>query len=257
MTVANMMKTLEVLFTPADFAALKNRKLDHTLCVVFDIFRATSSMITALANDAAAIIPVGEIPQALAIKTQNPGVILAGERDGVRIRSQLTGGIDFDLGNSPREFTRDIVAGKTIVMTTTNGTRALRSCAHARTVLVSSFLNLRATADLIEQSAPDNLLLICSGTCDQAAYEDTLAAGALCDTLWQNLDLDGIADSAAMARNLYQLDGKNLLAAAFQSRNGSRLSGIPELSEDVPFCLQRNIFDFAATLKTDGKVVRL
>ena len=59
------MKTLEVLFTPADFAALKGQSLDSTLCVVFDVFRATSSMVTALANGAEAIIPVGEIPEAL------------------------------------------------------------------------------------------------------------------------------------------------------------------------------------------------
>ena len=251
------MKTLEVLFTPADFAALKKRKLDHTLCVVFDIFRATSSMVTALANGAAAIIPVGEIPEALAIKRETPDVLLAGERDGVRIRGKLTGGIDFDLGNSPREFTREKVAGKTIVTTTTNGTRALRSCAHAQTVLVSSFLNLRATADYIEQTTPENLLLICSGTHDQAAYEDTLAAGALCNSLWHNLDPDGIADSAKMADSLYQLAIKNLLAAASQSRNGLRLRGIPELADDVPFCLQRNLYDFPAALNSDGKVLKL
>src|SRR5450432_4070100 len=146
------MKTLEVHFTPADFAALKQRNLDHAVCVVFDIFRATSSMITALANGAATIVPVAEIPEALAVRSAECGVrsaesvLLAGERDGFRIRAGLTGGIDFDLGNSPREFTRDKVAGKTIAITTTNGTRALRACAHAETVLIGSFLNLRATA---------------------------------------------------------------------------------------------------------------
>jgi 2-phosphosulfolactate phosphatase len=251
------MKTLEVLFTPAEFAALKKRKLNNTLCVVFDILRATSTMATALANGAAAIVPVGEISEALDIKRQNPEVLLAGERDGVRIRAPLTGGIDFDLGNSPREFTRERVGGKTVVMTTTNGTRALRSCGHAKTVLVGSFLNLRATADLIEQSAPDNLLLICSGTHEQAAYEDVLAAGALCDSLWHGLEPDGIADSAKMARNLYQLAAKDLRAAAAQSRNGLRLGAITELADDVPFCLQRNLFDFAAALNQDGKVLKV
>ena len=72
------MKALEVLFTPADFAALKSRNLDHTLCVVFDVFRATSSMVTALANGAEAIIPVGEIDEALTIKQHTPAVLLAG-----------------------------------------------------------------------------------------------------------------------------------------------------------------------------------
>jgi 2-phosphosulfolactate phosphatase len=248
------MKTLEVLFSPADFAALKRRNLDDTLCVVFDIFRATSSMITALANGASAIIPVGEISEALDIKRKEPGVLLAGERDGVRIRAPLTGGTDFDLGNSPREFTREKVSGKTIVTTTTNGTRALRSCAHAKTVLIGSFLNLRATTDFIRRASPENLLLVCSGTFEQAAYEDVLGAGALCSLLWSEFASGEISDSAKMARELFRLAEKNLLEAASQSRNGRRLSGIPELRDDVPFCIQRDVFDFAAALDETGRI---
>ncbi len=251
------MKTLEVLFTPADFAALKSRKLDSTLCVVFDVFRATSSMVTALANGAEAIIPVGEISEALAIKQKSPSVLLAGERDGVRIRGALTGGIDFDLGNSPREFTKEKIAGKTIVMTTTNGTRALRSCTHAKTVLIGSFLNMQATADFILRAAPDDLLLICSGTHEQTAYEDALGVGTLCDLLWRNLDASGISDSAKMARELYSVARKDVLAAASQSRNGLRLSGVPELRDDVPFCVQRDIFNFAAALNAEGRIKRI
>jgi len=248
------MKALEVLFTPADFAALKSRKLDDTLCVVFDIFRATSSMVTALANGAEAIIPVGEIPEALAIKRQSPAVLLAGERDGVRINALLTGGTNFDLGNSPREFTKEKIAGKTIVMTTTNGTRALCSCTRANAVLIGSFLNLQATADFILQAAPENLLLICSGTYDQAAYEDALGAGALCELLRNHLGQTQVSDSAKMAAELYSIAKKDLLTAASSSRNGMRLGALPELREDVPFCMQRDIFNFAAMLNQDGKV---
>jgi len=251
------MKTLDVLFTPADFAALKNRNLDDTLCVVFDVFRATSSMVTAFANGAEAIIPVAEISEALALKQTSPNVLLAGERDGVRIRAAQTGGIDFDLGNSPREFTKEKVAGKTIVMTTTNGTRALRSCAHAQTVLISSFLNLKATVDFILRSSPENLLLICSGTYEQTAYEDALGAGALCDALWNNLAQCKISDSAKMARELYTAASNNIAAAAASSRNGIRLSGIPGLRDDVPFCTQRDIFNFAAAMQKGGKITKL
>lgn len=248
------MKSLEVLFTPADFAALKSRKLDETLCVVFDVFRATSSIVTALANGAEAIIPVGEILEALAIKQKSPSVPLAGERDGVRIGAALAGGTDFDLGNSPREFTKEKVAGKTIVMTTTNGTRALRSCAHAKTVLIGSFLNLQATADFVLRASPENLLLICSGTYEQTAYEDVLGVGALCELLMNSLGEAQISDSAKMAVELYSIAKKNLLAAASSSRNGTRLSSLLELRDDVPFCVQRDIFNFAATLTKDGKV---
>jgi 2-phosphosulfolactate phosphatase len=248
------MKSLEVLFTPADFGALKNRKLDDTLCVVFDVFRATSSMVTALANGAEAIIPVGEISEALAIKHQSPAVLLAGERDGIRISAALAGGTNFDLGNSPREFTKEKVTGKTIVMTTTNGTRALRSCAHAKTVLIGSFLNLQATADFVLRSSQENLLVICSGTYEKTAYEDVLGAGALCELLRNSLGQTQVSDSAKMATELYSIAKKNLLAAASSSRNGTRLSSLPELPDDIPFCVQRDIFNFAATLNKDGKV---
>jgi 2-phosphosulfolactate phosphatase len=248
------MKTLEVLFTPADFAALKNQKLDDTLCVVFDVFRATSSMVTALANGAEAIIPVGEIPEALALKQKLPAVVLAGERDGVRIRAALTGGTDFDLGNSPREFTKEKVTGKTIVMTTTNGTRALRSCAHAKTILIGSFLNMKATVEYVQATSPQKLLIICSGTYEQAAYEDALGAGALCDLLWSKIDPRQISDSAKIARELYAIASKDITAAAATSRNGTRLTGIPELCDDVPFCTQRDIFNFAASLQKDGRI---
>src|SRR5215471_21571447 len=96
---------LEVLFTPADFENLKQQDLTDAVCVVFDVLRATSSMITALANGAKAIIPVEEISEAVALRRQNSQLLLAGERHGVRIPAALSGGIDFDLGNSPREFT--------------------------------------------------------------------------------------------------------------------------------------------------------
>jgi len=251
------MKTLEVLFTPADFGMLKQRPLGETTCVVFDIFRATTSMIAALANGAAAVIPVGEIPEALAIRKKEPGVLLAGEREGLRIGAALTGGVDFDLGNSPREFTRDKVAGKTIAMTTTNGTRALRSCAHAEAVLVGSFLNLRATADFLRGRRPSSLLIICSGTFEQASYEDALAAGALCDLLWNESPGDAASDSAKMAREIFRAAQQNLSAAAAQSRNGRRLSAIPELRDDVPFSLRLDICNIAAVMNADGKVRRV
>src|SRR6266508_6551746 len=117
--LSNMGCNIEVLFTPAEFRALPQRDLANTVCVVFDILRATSTIVTALANGAAAFIPVEEISEALTRRRQRPDALLAGERDGLRIGAALTGGVEFDLGNSPREFTREKVAGKTIIATTT------------------------------------------------------------------------------------------------------------------------------------------
>src|SRR5690349_16414730 len=129
------MRSVEVLFSPAEFAALNPDRVRETTCVVFDVLRATSSIVTALANGAREVVPVETIEQAVAEKKKDESILLAGEREGLRITSKLTGGIEFDLGNSPREFTPGAVKGRRIVMTTTNGTRALKACRGAVEIL--------------------------------------------------------------------------------------------------------------------------
>jgi 2-phosphosulfolactate phosphatase len=250
-------RKVEVLFTPAEFEALHGRDLSATTCVVFDILRATSSIITALANGAAAVIPVEQISEAVQFKSAAPTVLLAGERDGFRITSQLTGNIDFDLGNSPREFKPERVRGKTIVLTTTNGTRALKACGAAGKVLVGSFLNMNTIARHIRLSADTDLLLICSGTHEEASYEDTLAAGSLVDLLLPLFKDGKIADSAHLARNAFLLARIDLEGAMQFARNGRRLLGIPELREDVAFCLRRDVFPLLAQLEKNGRITPL
>jgi 2-phosphosulfolactate phosphatase len=252
--VRSLKTSLEVLLAPAEFAALARRDLRQTVCVVFDILRATSSMVTALAHGARAILPVAEIPEALALRARHPDALLAGERDGLRIRAHLTGGVEFDLGNSPREFTPERVRSRTIIMSTTNGTRALRACAGARQVLVGSFLNLDAVAAWLKQAPPEELVLVCSGTLDQAAWEDTLAAGALADQLWPRYAGGVIADSAQIARQVYEANRADLSGAMARSRNGRRLLAQAELRDDIPFCLQRDRHDFVPALDASGAV---
>ncbi len=249
-----MSTSLEVLFAPAEYARLDQRDLRETVCVVFDVLRATSTMVTALGNGATALVPVAEIAEALALRERQPEVLLAGERDGLRIEGHLTGGVSFDLGNSPREFTAARVRGRTIAMTTTNGTRALRACAPAAAVLLGSFLNLGTTAESIERQAPAHLLLVCSGTLDQAASEDVLGAGALCDLLWPRYSGGAVSDSAHIARRLFCLEQNDLPGAVAQSRNGRRLMAQPDLRDDVPFCVQRDTVRLVAELGKDGLV---
>lgn len=250
------MKTLEVLFSPPEFAALKDRDLSNSVCVVFDILRATTSMMMALSNGAEGIIPVTEISTAIALREKNPEILLAGERDGLRIRAEQTGSVDFDFGNSPREFPAEKVRGKTIAMTTTNGTRALQACAGAKTILIGSFLNLRPLANWIIEQQPENLILVCSGTHEQAAMEDTLAAGALCEKIWVHYAGGIVADSAEIARKLYPLMQSDLLGAMNHSQNGRRLLANTSLRSDVDFCLQRETLNFIAQCK-DGVVRKL
>jgi 2-phosphosulfolactate phosphatase len=250
------MRTLDVHFTPAELAALSGKDLSRTTCVVFDVLRATSSMLTAIGNGADAIIPVAEIRDAVAIRAQRPEVLLAGERHGLRIRAEASGGVDFDFGNSPREFTANLVSGRTIATTTTNGTRALRACSGAEHVLVGAFLNLQALTDELQRLQPERLLLICAGTVDEAAYEDALAAGAVCDLLWDGWSSDA-SDGATMARLLFRQVRSDLGAALAASRNGRRLLALPALAEDVAICARLDSFPVVAGLNKLGEVRRL
>jgi 2-phosphosulfolactate phosphatase len=248
--MANL-KRLEVTFAPAEFDALRARNLEQTTCVVFDVLRATSTMVTALSNGAKGVIPVETIAEAVRLREQAPGLLLAGERQGLRISAAISGGVEFDLGNSPREFTREKVAARMIAMTTTNGTRALRACANANIAFAASFLNMRATAQAVLQHANPELIIICAGTHEEASYEDALGAGALCECLaaadrWQ------MSDGAKMTQMLF-LQRKNGIREAFaSSRNGHRLDQIPELRDDLDFCSQTDLFTQAVRMDDKG-----
>jgi 2-phosphosulfolactate phosphatase len=239
---------LEVILSPAELPALAQRDLRTTACVVFDVLRATSTFVSALYHGAAEIIPVSEISESLEIKKRRPKVLLGGERHGVRISA---GGIDFDFGNSPREYTPEKVRGKTIVSTTTNGTRALRACLGAKAVLAASLLNLTATLEFLRLNHFENILLVCAGTGENPASEDIIAAGALVDALLPGKDtFSKRTESAVAARNAYfeavrmGLEQKIRLA-----ENAQRLLSLPELRDDVAFCLQHDIFPLVARME--------
>ena len=243
---------IDALLSPLELPALARRDLSGTACVVFDILRATSSFVTALHNGAAAIIPVSEIPEAIARRRQQPEVLLAGERGGVRISTIHAGGVNFDFGNSPHEFTPDKVRGKTIVSTTTNGTRALRACAGAPTVLAASFLNLGATAIHLQKLAPAKIVLVCAGTGTGMALEDVLAAGALGELLTGDF-----SDAAATARQAYLAVCTDLHAAVAGSQNARRLLALMDLQADVKFCVLRDVFNIAVAMTPDGSLQRV
>src|SRR5207302_2042323 len=117
--------------------------------------------------------------------------------------------------------------GKTIVSTTTNGTRAFRACAGAKAVLASSFLNLCATAAYLREKQFSEVLLVCAGTRDTAALEDVLAAGAMADLL--SGDLEMLSDAAQTAFHAFIAVKEDLALAVSNSRNARRVAAIPEL----------------------------
>lgn len=220
---------LEVAFTPAEIAATD---LGDRVVVVLDVLRATSTIVEALANGARAVSPVPGIEEAVRV-AQNIGrdnALLCGERRSLPIEG-------FDLGNSPGAFTPERVAGKFLVMTTTNGTGAVVASAGARRVLIGSFLNLGA---VVEALAGDGgpAVLVCAGRERRFALEDAVCAGTMVEALVDRL---GVApqmnDGAVAARQLVDVHGADLQAFFAQTAAGRQLIDAG-LAEDLAYCAQ-------------------
>ena len=143
---------LDVLLSPAEFEGLPEQDLSDTSCVVFDVLRATSTMTVALANGAEAILPCATIGEAIAARESEPGLLLAGERGGQRITAEISGGTEFDLGNSPREMTRDVVAEKRMAATTTTGTPFYDNVLICKILLTSNFQRMNPTGSFTARS---------------------------------------------------------------------------------------------------------
>lgn len=166
--------------------------------VVIDVLRATSTIVAALAAGAAGIIPVLTPEEARALARTMPGgrVLLGGERKAVRIPG-------FDLGNSPREYQAEAVAGKTIILTTTNGTRTVHAASAAARVLMGAILNAAAVARAVVREGRD-LIIVCAGTRGGFSLEDVLAAGVILEALpggaaAEGYDLEADYDDLSLA----------------------------------------------------------
>jgi 2-phosphosulfolactate phosphatase len=230
---------LNVHNLPRDVA---EAELAGSVVVVIDLLRATSTICQAIALGASEVIPCLEIEDALAAADAagRSNVVLGGERKGGKIPG-------FDLGNSPSEYTPEAVRGRKVIITTTNGTRALHHARLARRILVGAFMNLSAVIASIEDERRVDIL--CAGTDGGSTREDILAAGAVADGLarasdgrWQ------MSGAATLARNEWLAVVKNAQAAgrpineqlAIELRDtqgGRNLLGI-NLGHDLVDCAQ-------------------
>lgn len=224
---------LDVALSPAEIALLPARDLSATACVVFDVLRATSSMITALAHGAAEIHPVRTIEEALALHGSMPEAVLCGERHGERIDG-------FALGNSPFEYRN--LAGRRLISTTTNGTVALRAVEKAERVLVGAILNIDALAAEIRRTAPERVLLVCAGTFEEFALEDACAAGLLIHALGGAVLTDSAQAALAVTRAFPQP-----LDALRAARNGRTLIARGR-GDEVDWCARQSVSSIVASM---------
>jgi 2-phosphosulfolactate phosphatase len=234
-----MPKRIEVCLTPA---LLHLYDISDSIVVVIDILRATSSIVYGIDNGATAIIPVAQVEDCL--HYAESGFLLAAERDG-----QVVGGYDF--GNSPFSYTREKVGGKTVVLTTTNGTKALYMARErANQVVVGSFLNLHTLCNWLKVQNK-SVLLLCAGWKDQFNLEDTLFAGAVVAELRK--DFTHFDDSSVASEDLYLLAKPDLRAYLHKSSHSHRLAQL-NIEEDVVFCLQLNLCKAIPVLRGDELV---
>ena len=199
--------------------------------VVIDVLRASSVMVTALTNGARSFVPVQTVEEAKAVAARFPleEVLLAGERD-----TRLIEG--FHLGNSPLAYTKERVWGKTIILTTSNGTQALNSIKGAERVLIGAFLNMNALVSIIEKSK--EIVLICAGTNNTFSMDDGMCAAMITDELMKKTAVT-LTDFALTLHKAYQTEKENLRTLLTDCYHLNLLikNGF---KKDVEFCLQVN-----------------
>lgn len=236
---------VETLLTPLEISRYRSSGETGGTAVVFDVLRATTSIVTGLAHGVARVIPVETIEEALAWRDQDPGVVLGGERQGNRIEG-------FAVGNSPAEYTN--LPGATVVTTTTNGTVAIRACAQADEILIGSLLNLRATAQWIARTRPDRVRILCAGTFDQFALEDAVAAGVLVRA-WEEVGLElQLCDATRAVRALVD-SAPEIWSVLLQSSRNARALLEAGRGADITFALQRD--RFPVVVRWDGEACLL
>ncbi|MES1224719.1 MAG: 2-phosphosulfolactate phosphatase [Bacteroidota bacterium] len=239
-----MEKTKPTLFTCLSPAMLHLYDLKNAVVVIIDVFRATSTIASVLKNGAKCIIPVDTVAKAIDISKQIDA-IAAGERDG-----QIAEGLQH--GNSPLEYSREFIEGKTLVLTTTNGTKLLQMALdnNADTIISGSFPNLSSVCNyLVEQNK--NVVLGCAGWKDRYNIEDTLFAGAVISKIKEHFTIH--CDSSFTAELLYEANKNNLAGFAPNLTHYHRLVERFGLIEDINFCLTSDVAD-VLVVYNEGKL---
>lgn len=241
-----MQKTKPELYTCLSPSLLDLYEVDKSIVVIIDVLRATSTIATALYNGAKAIIPVDSVAECIRIGKQIDS-ITAGERDG-----KIAEGLDY--GNSPFEYPREFISGKTLVLTTTNGTRLLHMALdkNAKAIITGSFPNLSAVCDFL-LAQDQNVILGCAAWKNRVNIEDGLFAGAVINRIGKHFSIN--CDSSQIVRTMYK-DAKADLYQFMKSKNAShyqRLSGFG-LEKDIRYCLTEDVAN-TTVLYEDGKLL--
>ena len=235
------------LFTALSPALLNLYDVSSSIVVIIDVLRATSTIATALHNGAKAIIPVDSVTECIRLGKQIEG-ITAGERDGL-----IAEGLSY--GNSPFEYPAEFIGGKTLVLTTTNGTKLLHMALDkgAKEIVTGSFPNLSAVCDyLVAMKMP--VILGCAAWKDRVNIEDTLFAGAVISRIKDHFHIN--CDSSQLAETMYN-DAKEDLYEFMKSKNASHYHRLSRygLEKDIRYCLTVDVANILCLYK-EGKLIK-
>ena len=236
------MNRIEVCFSPDEYHLYQE---SFDLVVVLDVLRATSAICTAIEHGVKEIIPVATVEEARELQAK--GYIAAAERGG-----QIVEG--FDLGNSPYSYMDPQLKGKSVVLTTTNGTKAIDMARSKETVVVGALNNLNALCDWLIQQERD-ILVLGSGWKDKFNLEDTICGGAIADQCLASGKFYADEDSTVAAKFIFRSSRDNMFAFLKASSHRRRLRAL-NLNEDVKYCLTPNNCTAIPVLK-NGSLVQL
>ena len=217
---------IEVCFTPNLYPLHIE---DFQVVVVIDVLRATSAICTAFHYGIEKIIPVSTLDEA--IEYREKGYLVAAERKGKVVSG-------FDYGNSPFTYMNKEIKGKTLVLTTTNGTKAINVAKNVDHLIIGSLLNLDALCNYIKK-LNKNVLLLGSGWQNKFCLEDTICAGAIADQLLSSNNFISESDSSVAAKYLYKSARDNYFGYLKASSHRKRLNKL-NLNRDIKYCLTPN-----------------
>jgi 2-phosphosulfolactate phosphatase len=238
-----------------DVALLPGQSIDYSrsVCVVVDVLRASSSIVTLLARGASPVVAAADIDEARALHARLPGYLLCGEKSGLPPPG-------FDYGNSPSEFSRLGLHGKSAILATSNGTRILAELADAPAVLVGCLLNRSAVAVAaiaIARERDLDIAVVCSAAYGGSTFvlEDALGAGAIVDAALASDPALAAADAARFARDAFTIAQVDLTAAVASAYHAQELVEAG-LGDDVAYCARLDTCHVAPILERGEDGVR-
>jgi len=224
------------------------------IAMVIDVLRATSVITTALHNGAEKIIVASTIEEAWEkARILKNNVILGGERNAIKVPG-------FDVGNSPLEYTRQLVEQKAIIITTSNGTLAIKNSEKARHIVITCFLNVRAACkkalQLAQEEGNADIAIVCAGTLGHFSLDDAACAGMVVENLMESYRDVELSDLAFVCRELYRINQKDIKGLITHAMHYNKLLDLG-FEKDIEYCLNQNVMDCVPIYdKADGSIHR-